>query len=146
MNDTAISHERKLSMLFYQSLGDQFGDIHHRHRRFRFFLGGLFGDHAHAERTTGGNRLGAGLFELAVAVGAYPLGALFFVLPELSAAGAAAKAVAARPARLGQFGASGLDQRARLIEYAVVSAEIAGVVISHRASRVWLQFQPARAH
>ena len=91
--------------------------------RLRLLLGGLFGHHAHAKRTAGGDGFGAGLFQLAVTVGANPLSAFFFFFPELAAAGAAAKAIVAVAAGLGQLGAGGLDQAARLIEDTVMPPE-----------------------
>ena len=86
-------------MLFLQPCRDQLRNIEDLHGAFRLFLGGLFSDHAHAERTTRGDGLRAGLFQLAVAVGAHSFSSFFLFLPELSAAGAAAKAVAPIPRR-----------------------------------------------
>ena len=76
--------------------------------RFRLFFGGLFSDHAHAKRTARGDGLGPGLLQLAVAVGAHPLGSFFFLLPKLSAAGAAAKAIA-RELRSGSVSLAPVD-------------------------------------
>src|SRR4030095_1421094 len=106
-------------MLFLQPCRDQLSDIEHLHGAFRPFFGGFLSDHAHTERTTGGDGLGPCLLQLAITVGAHSLSSFFSSLPKRAAPGAAAKAIGAASIRLGQVGTRRPDQRARLIEDAV---------------------------
>src|SRR5262245_27369462 len=126
---TAADKNRRWSILPAQVFSYDFGDVHHFHGDVRLLLRGFLGHHAHAKRTAGGQRLGAGLLELAITIGADALIALLFVLPKLSPAGTAAKAIAAIAARFGQSCAGRLDQLARLVEDAVMTPQITGIMI-----------------
>src|SRR6185503_4740679 len=134
--NAANTNKSRVRILFDKLSGDDLGNIDDFHGRIRFFLSRLFGDHAHAKRTAGGYRFGAGLLELAIAVGAHPLRALLLFLPELPAPRAAAKTVFLVAPRLRKVGAGRLNQRPRRHKHAIVPAQIAGIVIGHRAVAV----------
>jgi hypothetical protein len=72
------------------------------------------------------------LLRFAIPIVGDPLGSIFLLLPELSAAGAAAEAVLTIAWKLNDRVAKDVEKISRSIVYAVMAAQIAGVMIGNR--------------